>query len=432
MRRARKPLIGNPARGPLDGPTHDDRTLIVAFRSPGAVKSAAASLELGETPAQDAIARLREYVARNEAAALTPLCPRRAAEKFMESAAGLPVERWELALPRLPDDLALHHLRLASPQDAAALQAVHGDEIAYVEHPAILYAPPPPPPSAWRLADHQWALARCGFEQVWQDLDGADHLAPIAVIDDGGDMRHRDLEGRIARYVPPGQGTPSRSVHACAVAGVIAALRGNADEKGMAGCCSAQVHLFNAWADDFDVKAFYAALDDVIEGDTRVVNMSLTTTVGDKTLKDRIQKCVAKGKVVVAAMGDFALKGSPKLYPAAYDGVIAVGGTDRSDRRFALSSTGRHIWISAPGEDIWTIYDRRRCQVQTGTSFATAMVSAAAWLALRKRSELTLLQVKALLAQSVGPKPTGTGTGFEEIGHGRLDMVKLKKMLNTV
>lgn len=329
--------------------------------------------------------------------------------------------------------LALHHLQLASPGDAAGLrEALRGDDVAYAQSPAILYAPPSPPPSSWRLADHQWALDRCGFIQVWKHLDADGHPAPIAVIDDGSDLRHRDLEGRITRYVPPAEGRPSPSLHASSVAGVIAALRGNRDDKGMAGCCSAQLHLFNVWTDDFDVKAFYAALDDVIESDTRVVNMSLTTRVADdETLKGRIRKCAERGKVVVAAMGDFEPQGSPTMYPAGFkDDVIAVGGTDRQDRRFPLSSRGDHIWISAPGEDIWTIYDRRRYQVQTGTSFATAMVSAAVWLALRTR-DLSVAQVRELLSRSVAPRPARTE--FDDVGHGRLDMLKLRdEVLPTV
>lgn len=436
MKRFRKPPAGRPVRGPLDGPARDERSLIVALKSPGVVKEAAASLESGGTPASDTLAHLREYVARHEAAAFTPLSPRRGAEHFLESAAGLPGARWELAIPADTADgqpaLAIHHLQLASPGDAAALrETLRGDDVAYVQSPAILYAPSTPPPSSWRLADHQWALDRCGFIKVWAQLDGDGHPAPIAVIDDGSDLRHRDLEGRITRYVPPAEGRPSPSLHASSVAGVIAALRGNRDDKGMAGCCSAQLHLFNVWTDDFDVKAFYAALDDVIESDTRVVNMSLTTRVDDdETLKGRIQKCIERGKVVVAAMGDFAPQGSPKMYPAGFDDVIAVGGTDRHDRRFPLSSRGEHIWISAPGEDIWTIYDRRRYQVQTGTSFATAMVSAAVWLALRTR-DLSLAQVRELLSRSVAPRPAGTK--FEDVGHGRLDMLKLKEeVLPTV
>jgi hypothetical protein len=421
--------------GPLNGPLYDDRALVVSFTDPGGVKNAVASLESGDAPEQHpGLRRLHEYIARTEGAALTPLFEARAGERLFDSAAGLEKSRWEIALPAGDDTRVVQHLRLPSTADTTMIEeALRGESGVDVHRPAIVYPAPMPNPFTWKVAGHQWGLTKCRFPEVWTEMDSGEHSAPIAVIDSGDDTLHRELKGCITRYVPPSQGKPSRSVHASAVAGVIAAIRGDGDEKGMAGCCSAKVHLFNVWnTTEFDSKAFYGALDDVLASDTRVVNLSMTSRAPDPTRDELIRKCAARDKVVVAAMGDFEPEGSPPMFPAAHPDVIAVGSTDRHDRRFTLSSTGGHIWISAPGEDIWTVFGKRRFQPLTGTSYATPMVSAAVWLALRKRPELTLEQVRKLLTVSVGPKPKGKPIEFNEIGHGRLDMVELRNALPTV
>jgi hypothetical protein len=128
-------------------------------------------------------------------------------------------------------------------------------------------------------------------------------------------------------------------------------------------------------------------------------------------------------------MGDYAREGSPPVYPAANSGVIAVGGTNRFDRRTDHSSTGSHIWLSAPAEDIWTIRGSTEFRSQFGTSFAAAMVSAAAWLALRRRPGQTPSQIRDLLRRSVDGQSVTNGQRNDEVGYGRLDMVKLAALI---
>jgi hypothetical protein len=89
--------------------------------------------------------------------------------------------------------------------------------------------------------------------------------------------------------------------------------------------------------------------------------------------------------------------GSGPTYPAAFPSVVAVGATSRNDRRWPGSSTGSHIWISAPGEDILTTCNPDTYVEQDGTSFATPMVSAAVWLMRRARPEWGVDKVRNML-----------------------------------
>ena len=63
-----------------------------------------------------------------------------------------------------------------------------------------------------------------------------------------------------------------------------------------------------------------------------------------------LREALDLGVIVVAAAGSTA--SNIKKYPAAYPGVIAVGGTDRNDNRASFSDYGSWIDIAAPAVDI--------------------------------------------------------------------------------
>jgi subtilisin family serine protease len=72
-------------------------------------------------------------------------------------------------------------------------------------------------------------------------------------------------------------------------------------------------------------------------------------------------------------------------YPAAYDGVIAVGGTDQRDAAWSGSSFGPWVDVAAPADSIVSFslagaYEKRR-----GTSFASPIVAGIAGLILSAR-----------------------------------------------
>ena len=272
-----------------------------------------------------------------------------------------------------------------------------------------------------------WPLEACGFVSAWADLDVGPDPGPIAVIDAGsGGLNHPSIRSRISKYVGLTSGTPSTGVHGAAVAATIAAVR---DLPTMAGACSSMIHVYNVWATTgFDSQAFHDALDDAIASGCRVVNCSLGSLDRDAIEEQAIKRCIDHGIVVVAAIGDLESVGSPTMYPSGYDGVIAVGSTDRHDLRRRGSSTGRHMSITAPGDDIWSIDGDDAFRIWRGTSFSSAFVSAAAWLAVRRRPDLTPVQIKQCLQESAFPNGSANQRN-SDTGHGRLDMVRLASVL---
>lgn len=76
------------------------------------------------------------------------------------------------------------------------------------------------------------------------------------------------------------------------------------------------------------------------------------------------------------------------VYPAALPGVIGVTAVDARRKRWTLANTGDHIAIAAPGVDIWTIDGTGRGYYASGTSFASAFVTAALAISTPRQDEL--------------------------------------------
>jgi subtilisin family serine protease len=106
---------------------------------------------------------------------------------------------------------------------------------------------------------------------------------------------------------------------------------------------------------------------------------------------DAVDYALDKGVAVVAAAGN---AGSPdRTYPAAFEGVLSVGGLDRSGQRASWSNYGDWVDVWAPAEHLWAKYvagteleendpdgnietwEEGQWASWSGTSFATALVS---------------------------------------------------------
>src|SRR5205807_130615 len=132
---------------------------------------------------------------------------------------------------------------------------------------------------------------------------------------------------------------------------------------------------------DFDAQGYYVALKEVADLRLPVVNMSFGFLTLDQTSDLLFQNCINSGVVLVAAAGPHANDRSPPVFPADHPAVISVGALTDRDQRSPESNVGGNLWISAPGQNIWTVFGPTQCRAQGGSSFSSAMVSAAVWLA---------------------------------------------------
>jgi subtilisin family serine protease len=108
-----------------------------------------------------------------------------------------------------------------------------------------------------------------------------------------------------------------------------------------------------------------------------VINMSLSGPPNE-VLHAAIERALAAGHLIVAAVGNGG-PASPPLYPAAYDGVIAVTAVDEGQHVYRRASRGSHVELAAMGVDVIAAAPSG-VATYSGTSFASPYVAALAAL----------------------------------------------------
>lgn len=121
------------------------------------------------------------------------------------------------------------------------------------------------------------------------------------------------------------------------------------------------------------VDAIAAAFGWLAREHVPVINVSLVGPA-NATLERVVRVMVARGHLIVAAVGNDGPSAKP-LYPAAYDGVIAVTGVDAKNRVLLEACRGKHVDFAAPGSDMSAATSGEIYALVRGTSFAAPIVS---------------------------------------------------------
>jgi serine protease len=161
----------------------------------------------------------------------------------------------------------------------------------------------------------------------------------------------------------------------------------------------------------------------------KIINMSLSGKGGSNALLEAVDYATRKGVLVIAAAGN---SGGPVEYPAAYDGVLAIGAVGYDQKRTDYSNFGSQVDLVAPGGN--TNVDLNGdgypdgILQQTfqgsptsfgfyfyeGTSMATPHVSGVAALLFARNPSATAAQVR----QALQTTALNLGTGCPECGSG--------------
>jgi Subtilase family len=225
----------------------------------------------------------------------------------------------------------------------------------------------------------QWGTKRIKMSTAWQVQTGGAGVI-IGLPDSGVDLTHPDLlltdpathfNSAEAETGPgPYDAGPAASfagaAHGTLVAGLAAAALNNATGiAGVAGGCRilpARV-LPNPTA-----SRFAAAINWCVAQRARVINMSWSAGLPSAAVESAIDNAWAAGVVLCAAAGNqMGAVEDPRfesvVFPASYPRCIAVGATDRKDRRKSQASLDGEQWASsfgpeldvcAPGVKLWS------------------------------------------------------------------------------
>jgi subtilisin family serine protease len=271
--------------------------------------------------------------------------------------------------------------------------------------------------------------------QAWDYTVGSKDMV-VAVIDNGFDINHPDLQDNIWKNIEeipnnnrddddngyvddingwdfvdgdnsvgftnlePETEKDNLSSHGTISLGLIGAV-GNNNKNGVGINWKVRIMPLRSVANNgvgffVDVAK---AVDYAVDNGADVINLSLVSDLNNESLKNSIKRAYEKGVVVAAAVGN---EGNSSLgflntnpsYPACYDKdsvenfVIGVASIDYDDTLSKFSSYGNCVDLSAPGRNInSTLYVDSKLGLNTefggnaqGTSFSTPLVSGAAAL----------------------------------------------------
>ena len=131
----------------------------------------------------------------------------------------------------------------------------------------------------------------------------------------------------------------------------------------------------DAYSQSAPTLALLQALEWMLENNIKVINMSLAGPP-NALLEQALQRVREKGVAVVAAAGNAGPASRP-LFPAAYASVIAVSAVDKNQRIYRWANRGKHIDFVAEGVNVATLRAGNKEGIESGTSMAAPIISAA-------------------------------------------------------
>ena len=161
------------------------------------------------------------------------------------------------------------------------------------------------------------------------------------------------------------------------------------------------------------------------EQGARVINMSWGSETSSSFMANAMAYAQSKGIILVAAAGNTPT-GRP-VYPAAYEGVIAVGAVTGSGERWPQSNHGDFVSLAAPGTADMPVGHEGPAGSYAGTSISSAFVSRALSLYLGKNPECSNADAVAALMASL--RDAGEAGRDRFYGNGVLDSAALSSFL---
>lgn len=197
---------------------------------------------------------------------------------------------------------------------------------------------------------------------------------------------------------PDGERLPkSFGNHGTHIAGILGAADNNIGITSLGInnriLCIKAVRDADAIQNPFNLTHYIEGIYYAIAKGVDIINCSWGTNVWSEELSKAINEARKHNIIIVAAAGNYGTENPnyvvDDFYPAALDGVIAVGATDQNDKKYRTSSFGSYVDVMAPGLNIYSTvatndysYDN-----MTGTSMAAPIVSSLIGLLLSQNPD---------------------------------------------
>lgn len=376
-------------------------------------------------------------------------------------------------------DGVLVRLRVMEPKQHNALEAaarlseLPGVKEAYPDWIQLVSAIATTTPND-ALFSQEWDMTQIHAPQGW-DLSQGSTSVVIAIVDTGCDLNHEDLVSKYVavadrRDVVAGTNTPNDDFgHGTCCASLAAAATGNG--LGAAGvgwnCRVMPIKLLQSGFINSEMD-IVSAIDWARTHGAHIVSMSWFWSGGTSNADAAFAAASAANMVLVAASGNF---NGAIIWPARNPQIMAIGASDKIDRRKSPASPDGECWgsnfgpeqsVIAPGVLCWSANntnggasfndnnggpknwacvnypssgtaDGKYVALMNGTSAATPHVAGLAGLLLAAHPGLTNTQVRTIIEQTAdqtGGYPYANdgihlnGTWHQEPGYGRINVFR--------
>ena len=252
--------------------------------------------------------------------------------------------------------------------------------VAYVEQDATFTVIEPAAAGSVEYAN-SWGVKHIGC-QALHDLNIKGCGVDVAIIDTGIDYTHEELAGNYVYgydfvFDDDDPFDDSWNSHGTHVAGIIAAAKNGFGVVGVAPEASLYAVKVLDGAGFGSLSWIIAGIQWAVDHNMDIANISLA---GDysQALQEACDAADNAGLLLVAAAGN--TNGNAVTYPAAYDSVIAVIGTDDADQSTYFSPLGPQVELAAPALLICSTSEDDAYAELSGTSQAAPHVTGTAAL----------------------------------------------------
>ncbi len=160
-----------------------------------------------------------------------------------------------------------------------------------------------------------------------------------------------------------------------------------------------------------------------VDAGARLINISLGSPGDSALVRNAIEYARSAGSMIVAAAGN---NGIEKVsYPAANEGVIAVGAVDAMGNHLAFSNTGRQVALAAPGFGVNAAWSGDQAASVSGTSFSSPIVVGAIAAVMRQPGSKNLTNQQALALINAYLNDGGEEGGDQSLGAGMPDLSRV-------
>ncbi|MEM7298572.1 MAG: S8 family serine peptidase, partial [Bacteroidota bacterium] len=313
-----------------------------------------------------------------------------------------------------------------------------------------LYSPSDP------FTTSQYYLDNIQAYDAWDITRGDDDIT-IAIIDTGVDLDHEDLASNLwTNEADPIDGVDNdengyvddfwgydfadddsdpeadQNDHGARVAGIAGASTDNGVGMAGVGFNTKIAALKGFRSEDGLSNGLFDAILYAADNGIQVLNLSWGSIREPlQSEQDIINYAVLERDVIiVAAAGNDGTKttAEEKFYPASYENVLSIGGSDEGDNKWSGSSYNYAVDLIAPASTILstTTGDGYNSSGGFGTSFASPMVAAAAALVKDQFPGLNAQQIMERVRVTADDiYDVGSNISFDgKLGKGRLNVYR--------